>query len=79
MVAAAGSVDAGFCGYVDDGAVDGEVEGQRRVCAVVKRELCGSQVDGAFLFRVVSLCLFGLPNVNCQMKGRKGENERETA
>lgn len=49
IVAPAGSVDSWIRGDVEDGAVDGEVDGQIWVGAIVEGELGGCQVNWAGL------------------------------
>ena len=50
VVVAAGTIHHAICGHVEDGAVNGQVDGEGRVCAVVEGELRGVQVDGPFLY-----------------------------
>lgn len=49
VVGASGAVDVAPEGDVEDGAVDGDVDGFGRVFAVVGGELLGGQVDGTLL------------------------------
>lgn len=50
VVVAAGAVDEWVGGDVEDGAVDGEVDGEGRVGAVVGGELVGGEEEGALLY-----------------------------
>ena len=55
VVVSRGTVHHAVGGDVEDGAVDGEVDGEGGVGAVVKGELGGVKMDGAFLYVAISV------------------------
>lgn len=55
IVVARGTVHHAVGGDVEDGAVDSEVDGEGGVGAVVKGELGGVKMDGAFLYVAISV------------------------